>query len=236
LVKPQDLSLSCRKEKPDRFPDAFWTADNQQLADRSDVIVLSVRPADWRSVSADARGKLIISVMAGIRLDQLIDHHGTNRVIRSLPNAAAEVGKSFTPWIGSAAVTDQDRAVVRAIFDACGEQDEIGHEADIDYLTGLSGSGPAFPALLAAAMMNDAVARGLHPDIAQRAVNVVLTGTGRLIERRDECPSGIVDTFIGYRGTTAAAIESMRTAGFDRAVAQGLAAAFEKSIGMGDAS
>ncbi|MCA1444241.1 NAD(P)-binding domain-containing protein [Ensifer sp. IC4062] len=236
LVQPHDLSLSYRKEQPQRFTGSFWTTDNQHLADRSDVIIMSVRPADWPPLLVDVDGKLVISVMAGVRLGQLAEHHNTKRVMRSLPNAAAEVGKSYTPWIGSADVTDQDRAIVRAIFDACGTQDEVASESDIDYLTGLSGAGPAFPALLAAAMMNDAVARGLGREIAQRAVTSVLIGAGRLLERRDEKPADTVEAFLGYRGTTAAAIEAMRAAGFDAAVADGLAAAQRKSVSMGERS
>ncbi len=233
LVKPQDFALSYRSEQPDRFPGAFWTNDNQALADRSDVIILSVRPQDWPSVSVDAGGKLVVSVMAGIRLSAICDHHKTRRVVRTLPNAGAEVARSYTPWIATADASENDRAVVRAIFDACGAQDEVASERDIDYLTGLAGSGPAFPALLAAAMMNDAVTFGLPREVAQRAVNMVLAGAGRLLERQDAAPEETVQTFLGYRGTTAAAIETMRAAGFDTAVAKGLAAAFEKSISMG---
>ncbi|MBB4219199.1 pyrroline-5-carboxylate reductase [Rhizobium sp. BK212] len=236
LVGPRNLSLSYRSEPPRRFPNSFLTTDNQELADRSDVILLAVRPADWHALEFDAGGKLVISVMAGIRLDTLSGRHNTDRVVRALPNAAAEVTRSYTPWTGASDVTEDDRAVVRAIFQACGSEDEVGGESDIDYLTGLSGSGPAFPALLAAAMMSDAVTHGLPAEIAQRAVNTVMTGAGRLLERRDECPDDVVQTFLAYRGTTAAAIEGMRAAGFDASVAKGLSAAFKKSVSMGDAS
>ncbi|QND45603.1 NAD(P)-binding domain-containing protein (plasmid) [Rhizobium lusitanum] len=236
LVEQQTLSLSYRKEQPQRFANAFWTTDNQALADRSDIIILSVRPADWSGLAVDARGKLVISVMAGIRMSALSDRHNTGRVVRSLPNAGAEVGKSYTPWIASNEVDDDDRNIVRAIFDACGSQDEIASETDIDYLTGLSGSGPAFPALLASAMMRDAIAYGLPKEIARRAVTTVLAGAGRLIEHNEDCPDDIVRAFLDYRGTTAAAIEGMRAAGFDAAVANGLSAAFKKSVSMGDAS
>ncbi|TIO51900.1 MAG: pyrroline-5-carboxylate reductase [Mesorhizobium sp.] len=235
VVRAQDLALSYRSAKPDRFSGAFWTDDNQALADRSDVIMLSVRPQDWPSLSVDAKGKLVISVMAGIRLAEIGEKHGTRRVVRTLPNAAAEVGKSYTPWIASGDATEADRATVRAIFDACGVEDEVATERDIDYLTGLTGSGPAFPALLADAMMRDAIAFGLSPDVARRAVNTVLAGTGRLLELNDASPADTVEAFLGYRGTTAAAIETMREAGFYEAVAKGLAAAFLKSIAMGKA-
>jgi len=236
LVRPDTLSLSYRRERPDRFPGAFWTTDNQALADRSDVVILSVRPADWPSLSVDAGGKLVISVMAGIGLAAIQDHHRTRRAVRALPNAAAEVGRSYTPWIAAAGATEEDRATVRAIFDACGVQDEVESERDIDYLTGLTGSGPAFPALLAAAMMDDAVSHGLSRATARRAVNMLLVGAGRLLERCEEDPVDTVDAFLGYRGTTAAAIEAMRAAGFDRSVATGLAAAFEKAVSMAKAS
>lgn len=233
VVKIDDIALSYRREQPERFAGAFWTADSQLLADRSEVVILSVRPQDWPALSVDAKGKLVISVMAGIRLDALAQNHNTRRVIRTLPNAAAEVGKSYTPWVASADATESDHAVVRKIFDACGVQDQVSSESDIDYLTGLTGSGPAFPALLAAAMMEDALARGLSREVAQRAVNTVLVGTGRLLERKDIAPRESVEAFLGYRGTTAAAIEVMRAAGFDQAVAKGLAAALEKSMLMG---
>ena len=63
LVGPRNLSLSYRSEPPRRFPNSFLTTDNQELADRSDVILLSVRPADWQALEFDAGGRLVISVM-----------------------------------------------------------------------------------------------------------------------------------------------------------------------------
>ncbi|OJT96774.1 MAG: pyrroline-5-carboxylate reductase [Rhizobium sp. 63-7] len=236
IVEPQDLSLSYRSHCPDRFPGSFLTTDNQALADRSDVVILSVRPADWHGLTVHAEGRLVLSVMAGIRLAALGEQHRTGRVVRTLPNAAAEVRKSYTPWIASPGVDEADKAVVRAIFDACGMQDEVRSEAEIDYLTGLTGSGPAFPALLADAMMSDAIARGLSPHVARRAVNTLFIGAGRLLEQRDDCPADTVQTFLDYRGTTAAAIEAMRQAGFTQAVSHGLAAALQASVSMGEAS
>ena len=236
IVAQRDLALSYRSERPARFPDAFWTRDNQALADRSDIVILSVRPADWPHLAVDTDGKLVISVMAGIRLAALSKHHRTRRAVRTLPNAAAEMRKSYTPWIASEDIREEDRTIVRAIFDACGVQDEVRTEAEIDYLTGLTGSGPAFPALLAKAMMADAIAHGVDRQVARRAVNTVLVGTGRLLEQRDDCPTETVQTFLDYRGTTAAAIEEMMSAGFGTAVARGLTAAFEKSVRMGEAS
>lgn len=233
LASPEQITLSFRGARPARFRDLHWTRDNQELADRSDVIILSVRPADLPSLAIHVEGKLVLSVLAGIRLDRLSAHFKGGRVVRAMPNAAVEVGWSFTPWIASAEATGHDRLLVRGILEACGNAAEVTDEAEIDYLTGLSGSGPAFPALLASAMMRDAATHGLRPDIARQAVSAVLIGAGRLLERRDDCPADTVETFLGHRGTTAAAIQAMRAAGFELAVGAGLAAALRKSVEMG---
>jgi pyrroline-5-carboxylate reductase len=235
IVYPEDLTLSYRTKRPDRYPGACWTQNNQELVDRSHVVILSVRPQDWPSITVDASGKLIISVMAGIRLEQIVTRHKSERVVRALPNAGAEVGQSYTPWIAAPALSDADRVLVRAIVGACGPEDEVSSEADIDYLTGLSGSGPAFPALLASAMLKHALAQGISVAVAGRAVETLLVGAGRLLERHHEHPDDTVASFLDYRGTTAAAIEAMRGAGFDTAVAAGLSAAATKSASMGDA-
>lgn len=232
---PQNLTLSYRGNHPNRFPGAVWASDSQILVDRSDVIVLSIRPVDWPALNVNVKGKLVISVMAGIPLGALCEKHQTDRAVRALPNAAAEVRKSYTPWIATD-VGELDRSIVQVIFEAFGIQDEVRTEAEIDYLTGLTGAGPAFPALLAEAMMMDAIANGLDRCLAQRAVNAVLVGAGRLLELRDDCPSKTVQSFLDYRGTTAAAIEEMRAAGLNSAVARGLNAAFRKSLSLGGLS
>ena len=230
------LTLSYRSGEPGFLPEARWTRDNQELVDRSDIVIVSVRPQDFPAVAPETESKLVVSVMAGIPLDRLSRRFRTDRVVRTLPNAAAEVRKSYTPWVASAGVTSDDRNTVVRILEACGTADEVATESDIDYLTGLTGSGPAFPALLAAAMMDDAVSRGISPEIARRGVNAVLIGTGRLVEARQECPREMVQTFVDYRGTTAAAIEAMRAAGFAGAVGAGLEAAHQKSVRMGQIS
>jgi pyrroline-5-carboxylate reductase len=236
VVEAGCLTLSYRSGKPQILPQAKWTTDNRQLVDRSDIVIVSVRPQDFPAVEVTAAGKLVVSVMAGITLAELARRFGSDRVVRALPNAGAEVGKSYTPWVASDAVTHEDRQALSRIIEACGTADEVFREDDIDYFTGMTGSGPAFPALLAAAMMEDAVGRGIDPEVAHRAVNAVLVGTGRLVESRGENPRDLVQVFLDYQGTTAAAIRAMQAGGFNASVSHGLQAAFQKSVSMGRGS
>jgi pyrroline-5-carboxylate reductase len=185
----------ARFRDPTLVPDAHWTHDNQALADRSDVVIVSVRPQDWPAIAVSAPGKLVISVMAGVRLAELAAHLGTSRIVRALPNAAAEVGKSYTPWTATAQVMDGDRATVRRLLHTFGTEDEVATEAEMDYMAGLSGTGPAYPALLAVAMMRHAVAHGLPPEVVRRAVVALFVGTGRLFERGDD-PADTVRSYV----------------------------------------
>ena len=199
ITSPEHLVLSLRSGEPTRFPGARWTRDNQDLADSVDLIVVSVRPVDWPALNIEAAGRLIISVMAGIRLEQLVAGVGSDRVVRSLPNAAAEVRASFTPWVASAAVSAEERRLVGRIFEACGTSAELESESELDYLTGLAGSGPAFPALLAVAMARHAAAHGIEAKVARQAVTQLLIGTGRLFEKNGYDPANTVEVFLDYR-------------------------------------
>ena len=227
-VAPGDLLCSYRSRIPEGNIGCVWTSDNAELIDRSDVIILSVRPADWMAVKVDASAKLVISVMAGVPIAAIGKRTGSTRVARALPNAAAEIGYSYTPYFMQNPQPG-DLETVATIFRSCGEVDAVTVESHIDYFTAMSGSGAAFPALLAEAMMKDAVGRGVPLQIARRAAEQVLIGAGRLQEVHGVSPTETVKSFLDYKGTTAAGILAMRDMRFDDAVGAGLEAAYQKA-------
>lgn len=228
VIGESEVGISYRSTAPTEYSAALTTTNSQVLVDASETIILSVRPADFRNLSINAEGKLVISVMAGISMAQLSTGTNSKRIIRAMPNVAASVGKSYTPWVASPAATVEDKALVARLFEACGICDEVATEQDVDYLTGLSGSGPAFSALLADALGSDAVARGIPAETAERAVRQLLIGAGRLFDIEPKPMVEIVRDFVEYKGVVAAAINGMKASGFDAAVHAGLAAALEK--------
>lgn len=121
--------------------------------------------------------------------------------------------------------------LVQALFEACGDAAEVPQESHIDYCVGMTGSGAAFPALLAHAMVEHAVSRGLPVGFARRAAQGVLVNTSQLLAESDD-PAPIVQAMIDYRGTTAAALQAMIDGGFKTAVGAGLDAASAKAADM----
>jgi pyrroline-5-carboxylate reductase len=235
VLSASSLIVSGRSSRGDRFaqwPEVTWTSDNAELARRSEIVILSVRPQQFKEVSLDLHGKLAISVMAGVSMATLQRRLNSGRVVRTMPNAAAEIGRSYTPWVASERVTSADRAFVTALFSSCGGQDEVETERQLDYLTGLSGSGPAFPALLAKAMLQHAQESGIPEHVATKAVRGVICGATPLMDKDPFDPTGTVETFIAYQGTTAAGLSAMIEAGLPDSVSSGLTAAAAAAADM----
>jgi pyrroline-5-carboxylate reductase len=230
LVATSDLVLLNRSGPwPDyhRRTDVTWASDVTDLVAQTDAVVLSVRPEDYTGLGLHAPGRLVISFMAGVPMAALARTGG--RIVRAMPNAAAARGRSYTPWLAGPGVTGADRALVRAILATFGTEDEIREEAQLDVLTALSGSGAAYPALMAAAMLAQARVRGLPEEVARRAVEAVVCDGADLLRGRIETAPDLLDTYRGYRGTTAAGLDAAEAMGFAKAIQEALEAATIKA-------
>lgn len=205
--------------------------DNSELVELVDVVVLSVRPQELGSVEIDAGGKLVISLLAMTSLQAVARQLGSDRVVRAMPNAAAEIRQAYLPWLASPQITDADKRWVQTLLESCGKAREVFTEHDIDYLTALSGAGPAYPALLARSMLDHARQAGIADDIALEAVTQTLVGGSLLLERLGAEPGEMVERLIAYDGTTAVGLRAMLHGGIDQAIHSGLDAAHRVSSG-----
>ena len=232
VVTPGCITVTGRGARSSPFPQwpgITYTQDNQSAAANADIVILSVRPSDLSTIQLDLTGCILVSVIAGCSLADLERIFHTDRVIRCMPNAAAECRASYTPWYARASLSDTDSDIVSRILQAFGKADRVPHEADLDFLTALSGSGPAFPALLASAMVSSAQKAGVPLPIARRAVAQTLKGAASLMRDENADPAVVVDTFMTYGGTTAAGLSTMISNGFLEAVQRGLEAAAQKA-------
>lgn len=233
IVKPQELVLSSRSGVISGFsawPGVHMTTDNAVLADAADIVMLSVRPADLGAIELDLRGRLVISVMAGVAADEITQRFGARRIIRAMPNACAEQRQSFTPWFSTDDVREEEADFAEAFFSASGRAHYVLSEDKIDYFTALTGSGPAFPALFADAMIRHAIESGIDPETADIAVRQLFLGAATQIAGLRQTPADIVDLFMDYRGTTAAGLSAMMEANLAHAVFRGLDAAYRRAV------
>lgn len=211
------------------------TSSNRELAESSDLLIVAVKPWDvgWvlDEVSpALGNGKAVASVAAGVTINAIQERlpAGTP-VLRVMPNVCASVG------LGSAVVTANEAGramlpMVMEIFRHVGEAMELP-ERLFDAATALHGSGPAYVALFADALIQAGVREGIPRDVARRLVIGTIEGTAVLL--KDRSAHQVRDEVMTPGGTTAAAFVAMEKAGFVGAVYDGVNAAAEQSRGLG---
>lgn len=227
LVAPENLIVSTsRREWAYNHWPAVTAESPEHLAHRSDILILSVRPEDFSRLSLNARGKLVISVMAKVSIDAIREKTGSTRIVRSMPNAAAEFQRSYTPWLASKEVDEPQKRWLQSFFRASGAEDEIHCEQDLDYLTALTGSGPAFPALIANILIEHATSRGLTEAQANKAVLTAMDGAIQVLQRGPDSPDQLVHRFLSYGGTTTEGLKTMQAHGLRTALHEGIEAAF----------
>lgn len=234
VVPPDRLVVSSRSGHGEAYrdwPEVRCVKDNRELVALADVIVLSVRPVDLAGLDIDAHDKLVISLLAMASLQEVASQVGSLRVVRAMPNAAAEIRRAYFPWFAAHQVTDADKQLVQALLGSCGTARELPTERDLDYLTALSGAGPAYPALLAQSMLEHARSAGLSDEIASEAVMQTLVGGSLLLETLGADPGDMVERLIAYDGTTAKGLSKMKEEGIRRAIHRGLDAAHRAASG-----
>lgn len=236
-VAPKALWISARSGRAEvlaDWPGITVTADNQALADACDTVLLSVPPAGFGQIGISAPERLVVSVMAGITRERLASETGATRIVRAMSSPAATERMAYSPWIGSASVTDADRETTRALFSAIGQSDELTDESHIDHFTAMTGPVLGFVALYADCMIRFAVAEGIAPEIATRSIRQLFLAGGQILGRGGDSPADQVEAMVDYAGTTAAGLIAMEQAGIAGIIAEGLEAAVVRAQEMAD--
>ncbi|MAO25832.1 pyrroline-5-carboxylate reductase dimerization domain-containing protein [Roseovarius sp.] len=236
VVEPGDfigLNRSGASEAYAEWPGLRWSTDPEAGLADARMVILSLRPDEFRAARLRCPGALVLSVMAGVSMDEIRERTGARAVVRSMPNAAMEIGQSFSPWVADAEADDADRAMVRAVLGASGREEAFAREADIDVYAAICGAGPAWAALLLEALAAAGRAEGLSPEQALAAAEGAVVGAGAMLAGQGAQAGAMVEEFIAYAGTTAAGLEAARAAGFAEAVAAGIAAGTQKARALG---
>ena len=198
------------------------------------VLVLAVKPQLLDAV-ADVfapyvtSDTLVVSMLAGIRLDRLRARFGP-RVMRIMPNTPARVGRGVTGLYGD--VGDDDRLLAQALTDAAGRSVWLDNEDQFDALTGVSGSGPAYVYAFIEALAAAGQAAGLPHDVADALARDTVIGAAALAEVSNESPSALRERVTSPKGTTQAGLDMLRTP-LDDLMVRTVAAAATRSQELG---
>jgi pyrroline-5-carboxylate reductase len=210
-------------------------ADNSHAVQNAQVVILAVKPQYLQAVALEIAPhlpatSLVISIAAGIPHAALSRWLGArNPVIRTMPNRPAFNGCGATALYAPAAVGAEQRALAQAIMSAVGTTVWVEHESQLDTVTALSGSGPAYFFLLMEALEAAAQARGLPADVAHELTLQTAFGAAQMARQSREPLATLREQVTSKGGTTAAALAVFDAAGLRAIVAAALTAADRRS-------
>ena len=216
------------------------TADNARAVAGASLVVLAVKPYQTQAVltalapQLRSARPLVVSVAAGVRLASLEAWCGAGvPVVRAMPNRPALVGAGVTALYAPPAVASEQRAAAERLARAVGEAVWVSEEDQLDVVTALSGSGPAYFFLLAQLMAEAAARLGLPPPTAQRLAAATLHGAGLMAIAGDADLVRLREEVTSKGGTTEAALAVFAAADFAGTVERALAAAARRSRELG---
>ncbi|GGE19105.1 pyrroline-5-carboxylate reductase [Aureimonas endophytica] len=177
-----------------------------------DVVLLAVKPQMMAEVLPGLRpvlkpGSLVISVAAGTTTATIAEGLGAAAIVRAMPNTPALIGRGITGCFAAPGVGEEARRAAEALLSASGPVVWVATEAEIDLVTAVSGSGPAYVFLLAEALAAAGAEAGLDPDLAMTLARHTVAGAGELMLRSDEAPAQLRRNVTSPNGTTQAALD-----------------------------
>ncbi|MDD2545519.1 MAG: pyrroline-5-carboxylate reductase [Burkholderiaceae bacterium] len=205
---------------------------------RAGIVVWAVKPQTFQEAAAQARtwtqDALHLSVAAGIRSDSIAQWLGSERIVRTMPNTPALVGKGISALYARPAVSAAERQSLEAIMAPTGEFLWVDREAQLDAVTALSGSGPAYVFYFLEAMARAGTGMGLSEAQAHQLAVGTFVGAAELARRSTESPAVLRERVTSKGGTTYAALQSMEQAGVGEAFVRAMQAAEQRARELGD--
>jgi pyrroline-5-carboxylate reductase len=202
-----------------------------------DLVVWAVKPQSFAQAAAACAGRtaqaLHLSIMAGVRCATLQAATGSERIVRAMPNTPALIGKGIAGLYALPAVTTAQCALAEQVLAPTGSTLWVKRESDLDAVTALSGSGPAYVFYVIEAMLQAGIEMGLDAQAARQLAQETMAGAAALAMQSDESLATLRERVTSKGGTTHAALTSMETDGVKAAIVKALHAARARAEELG---
>jgi len=243
LVAPSQIVASHpRRERTMELAERYGietTDDNAAAARDATVVSVTVKPQALDEVLADLEGMiepsaLVLSIVAGARLERFQSALGTPAVVRVMPNTPAQIGRGMSVWTATDAVAPAGHAKVRAILAALGEEEFVSHETEIDMATALSGTGPAYVFLFIEALVDAGVHLGFSRRVAGRLVRETVRGAAEFAFQAPDHVAGLRNQVTSPGGTSAEALYQLEKGRLRTVLSDAVWAAYRRCVELGD--
>lgn len=212
--------------------------DNPRIVAQSDLIVIAVKPQNLPELLREIQPTLqprhlLISIAAGITLQQIADAVGIERrIVRVMPNTPCLVGASASAFAASPQATGADIELTQRLLASVGRAVQVPEKL-LDAVTGLSGSGPAYVAVMIEALADGGVRMGLPRDLALLLATQTVLGSAKLLLESGLHPGQLKDMVASPAGTTIAGLHALERGGFRAALMDAVEAATLRAVELG---
>lgn len=224
--------LPERRETLSRELGIATTANNAEVARNAELVLLAVKPVSLAAATSElqgAQGPVYLSIVAGATLDTLARLLGPGaRIVRAMPNTPALIGAGVSAICGSAGLPAEDLDRAEAVLAAVGRVLRVP-EIQLDAVTGLSGSGPAYVYRFVEALTAAGVRQGLAPAEARELAVETTAGAARMIQETGEDSAVLRARVSSPGGTTLAGLEALEAGGFAELISEAVGAATLRS-------
>lgn len=242
LVKkfPEDKIFICdrNKSKLENIGAKNHSTDINKILKKADIIIIAVKPQSFdeliSSVKVPIKEKLIISIMAGVSLSKLKKEIGAKKIIRSMPNLPIQVESGVIGWISASNLNSSDKGMVRRIFSSLGNEIELCDESKIDYITALSGSGPAYFFYLTELISKKAEKLGFSKEESRIIAERTFVGCAELLNQNQKTAKEWKNAVASKGGTTEAALNHLEKQNLEKIISEAVEKAASKSKELND--
>ena len=214
------------------------TSDSQLALHRAEVVVFAIKPQNLADVMTALTGRLrptqlVLSIIAGARINTLCQGLEHKYVVRAMPNTPAQIGEGITIWTATDGVAEHQKKWAGSILGAMGREIYVDDEQLIDMATAVSGSGPAYLFFFIEALTDAAVHIGLPTDVAKELVLETILGSAHLLRQSGKEPAELRRMVTSPGGTTAEALLQLEKGDFANLIKQAVSAAHDKAKKLG---
>jgi pyrroline-5-carboxylate reductase len=202
------------------------------------VVILAIKPQRLALVLRELEGalqpqQLVVSIVAGARLETLASELHHPAIVRAMPNTPAQIGQGMTAWTATQEVDDAQQEQVRSMLTALGREIYVENERMIDMATALSGTGPTYIFLVMEALVDAGVHMGFSRHVAQELVLQTMLGSVLFAQESQKHPAELRNMVTSPGGTSAEAIYQMEKGSLRTVLSKAVYAAYQRAVALG---
>ena len=254
LVKTEQVVGSHpRKDRREELQKKYWIrifesnkdaaafghkADGVNEAPSSSIVVLTVKPQRLGMILRELKeavqaDQLVISIVAGARIETIADDLQHRSIVRAMPNTPAQIGQGMTVWTSTPEVTEAQQRQIHLIFGALGRELQVEEEKMIDMATALSATGPTYTFLVMEALIDAGVHMGFSRHVAEELVLQTMLGSVLFARESQKHPAELRNMVTSPGGTSAEAIYQMEKGSLRTVLSKAVWAAYQRANSLG---